>query len=223
MEIFKKLLPVATAVLFTMTLNAQTSGAQSDPEAKKILDQASAKIKSYPAITAAFSFELQDAQGKPQGTKKGSFSMKGNKYRVALTGQEIVSDGTTVWTYDKSSNEVTISKVDASSGTVSPQKLFTSAYDKDFLYKLNGDQKVAGKQVQEIEMTPVDKSLNFHKIYLYIDKATHLVSSGKMLDKSGSRYIYSIGSINGKTPVPDATFTFNKATHPGVEEVDLRQ
>ena len=112
MEIFKKLVPVATAVLFTMTLNAQAPGAQSDPEAKKILDQASAKIKSYPAITAAFSFELQDAQGKPQGTKKGSFSMKGNKYKVALTGQEIVSDGTTVWlnagsslTYDSTFNK----------------------------------------------------------------------------------------------------------------------
>ena len=216
-------MPVA-AVLFTLGLNAQTSpGGQSDPEAKKILDQASAKIKAYPAIQASFTFELQDAQGKAQGTKKGSFSMKGNKYKVLLTGQEIISDGTTVWTYDKSSNEVTITKVDGSSGSVSPQKLFTSAYDKDFLYKLNGDQKVAGKTVQEIEMTPVDKTLNFHKIYLYIDKATHLVSSGKMLDKSGSRYLYSIGNINGKTPIPDATFAFNKATHPGVEEVDLRQ
>ena len=216
-------MPVA-AVLFSLTLTAQTAGtAQSDPEAKKILDQASAKIKSFPSVQAAFTFELQDAQGKTQGTKKGSFSMKGTKYKVLITGQEIISDGSTVWTYDKSSNEVTISKADASSGSVSPQKLFTSSYDKDFLYKLNGDQKVGGKVVQEIEMTPVDKSLNFHKIYLYIDKVSHLVSSGKMLDKSGSRYLYSIGNINGKAALPDASFAFNKAAHPGVEEVDLRQ
>ena len=37
--------------------------------------------------------------------------MKGNKYKVDITGQEIYSDGKTIWTYDKSSNEVTITKV----------------------------------------------------------------------------------------------------------------
>jgi len=195
----------------------------SDPAAKKILDQASAKIKSYKSVQAIFTLQVQDAQGTPQGTKKGTFNMKGSKYVVMITGQEIFSDGKTIWTYDKSANEVTITKVDPTSSTISPQKLFTSFYDKDFLYKLNGEQKMGTKTVVEIEMTPIDKTQNFHKVYLYVDKKSNLVTSGKMLDKSGNRYIYTINSLNGKANLSDASFMFDKSKHPGVEEVNLTQ
>jgi outer membrane lipoprotein-sorting protein len=210
-------------VLSISCLGQNNSLGQSDPQAKRILDQASARIKAYKAIQADFTLEVQDADGRSQGIKKGVVLMKGNKYKVDITGQEIYSDGTTIWTYDKSSNEVTITRLDPASNSLSPQKLFTNFYDKDFLYKLNGEQKLKGKTVQEIEMTPTDKTRNFHKIYLYVDKKSHLVSSGKMLDKNGNRYIYTINNLNGKAAINDASFVFDKSKHPGVEEIDLRQ
>ncbi len=194
-----------------------------DPEAKMILDQASAKIKSYKTIKAVFTLQLQDAQGALQGTKKGTVLMKGNKYLVQITGQEIYSDGKTIWTYDKSANEVTITKVDPGSNTISPQKLLTNFYDKDFIYKVNGEQKMGSKTVVEIEMTPTDKTQNFHKIYLYVDKKSHLVCSGKFLDKSNSRYIYNIDTLNGNLNISDSSFVFDKSKHPGVEEINLTQ
>jgi outer membrane lipoprotein-sorting protein len=196
----------------------------SDPEAKKVLDKASAKIKSFKAIEANFTLEIQDDQGNSQGVKKGMILMKGNKYKVNLTGQEIYNDGKTNWTYDKSANEVTITRPDPSSNYLaSPQTLLTNFYDKDFLYKMNGEQKMNGKTVQEIEMTPTDKTRNFHKVYLYIDKKSHMVTSGKLLDKNGNRYIYTLNNLNGKASISDASFVFDKSKHPGVEEVDLRQ
>jgi outer membrane lipoprotein carrier protein len=88
---------------------------------------------------------------------------------------------------------------------------------------MNGEQKMGTKTVAEIEMTPTDKTQNFHKVYLYVDKKTHLVSSGKMLDKNGNRYIYTITSLNGAVNLSDASFTFDKSKHPGVEEVNLTQ
>jgi outer membrane lipoprotein-sorting protein len=221
----KIVLSVFTVIMLAFHCSGQTANpGQNDPEAKQILDKASAKIKSYPAIQAAFTLEVQDGQGKSEGVKKGTISMKGNQYKVDITGQEIYSDGKTVWTYDKSANEVTISKPDPSSSSmISPQKLFTNFYDKDFLYKVNGEQQMGGKTVQEIEMTPTDKTRSFHKIYLYIDKKSHLVSSGKLLDKNGNRYLYTINTLNGKAALSDASFRFDKSKHPGVEEVDLRQ
>jgi outer membrane lipoprotein-sorting protein len=72
-------------------------------------------------------------------------------------------------------------------------------------------------------MTPFDKTRNFNKIYLYIDKKSHLISSGKILDKNGNRYVYTINNLNGKASISDASFVFDKSKHPGVEEVDLRQ
>ena len=83
--------------------------------------------------------------------------------------------------------------------------------------------EMGAKAVVEIEMTPVDKTQNFHKVYLYIDKKTHLINSGKMLDKNGNRYIYTVNSLNGNAGLTDAGFKFDKAKHPGVEEVNLTQ
>lgn len=202
-------------------LFAQKDGSN-DPDAKKILDAVSAKFKSYKAVQASFTYKVENADGKAISTKKGTVYMKGTKYRVSFVGQEIFCDGNTVWTYDKSSNEVTITKLDVSTTTLTPQKLFTNFYDKDFLYKLNGETKLGGKTIQEIEMTPNDKSKPFHKVYLEIDKTAKTIYSTKVLEKEGNRYSYTVTALNGSADIADTKFAFNKQDYPGVEEVDLR-
>lgn len=196
---------------------------QSDPEAKKILDAVSAKFKTYKAVQALFTFKNEDGKGKVLGIKKGSLFMKGIKYRVSITGgQDIFCDGINIWTYDKAANEVTISKYDPVQSSITPQKLFTNFYEKDFLYKLNGDKKEAGKTLQEIELTPFDKSKSFFKVLIWVDKKTMAIYSTKVLEKSGNKYTYTVSSLNGKATVNDAQFVFDKKKYPGVEVVDLR-
>jgi outer membrane lipoprotein carrier protein len=195
----------------------------SDPAAKKVLDEVSAKFKTYKAVQAAFALKNEDAKGKVLDNKKGTVSMKGSKYRVSLAGgAEIFCDGSNIWTYDKGANEVTITKLEGSSSMITPQKLFTNFYDKDFLYKLNGEKKEAGKTLIEIEMTPVDKTKAFHKVFLLVDKSTKSIYSTRILDKSGTKISYTVSSLNGKAPLTDAMFAFDKSKYPGVEEVDLR-
>lgn len=196
--------------------------AGNDPEAKKILDGVSAKFKAYKSVQASFTYKVENADGKAISTKKGTVFMKGTKYRVSFVGQEIYCDGTTVWTYDKSSNEVTITKLDVSNNTITPQKLLTDFYDKDFLYKLNGESKIAGRTIQEIEMTPNDKNKLFHKVYLLIDKNAKTIYSTKVLEKEGNRYSYTVNTLKGNADIPDSKFVFDKKDYPGVEEVDLR-
>lgn len=197
---------------------------QSDPAAKKILDAVSTKFKSYKSVQAAFTLRNEDTKGGLLGTKKGTVSMKGSRYRVSLagTGQEIFCDGINIWTYDKGANEVTITKLDPSANSITPQKLFTNFYDKDFLYKLNGDKTVNKKALQEIEMTPVDKTRQFHKVYLLIDKQSKSIYSTRILDKSGNVLVYTVNSMNGSTNLADNLFVFDKAKYPGVEVIDLR-
>lgn len=207
-----------------------TAGAQNnslgknDPEAKKVLDALSAKLKSFKSVEVNFTFKVEDQKGALQGSKAGALYLKGSKYHVSITGQEIFNDGTTTWTYDKSSNEVTITKTDASSKTISPEKFFTNSnfYDNDFLYKLNGETKVGAKTVQEVELTPLDKTKPFFKVLLYVDKIQHTLVSVKWFDKGGNHYTILVNRMNGNAPLTDSQIAFTKAKYPGVEEVDLR-
>jgi outer membrane lipoprotein carrier protein len=191
---------------------------QSDPAAKKILDGVSARFKSFKSVTAKFALKIENGAGKNLGSKSGTVYMKGTKYRMSVTGQEVFCDGSNVWTYDKASNEVTISKLDLSNTTITPQKLFTNFYDKDFLYKLNSEVK----GVQEVELTPIDKSKPFHKVLVNINKASQTITSGKVFEKTGNRITYSIAKMNSTSTVADAQFVFDQKKYPGVEVVDLR-
>lgn len=209
-----------SALLLGITLFA--SAQASDPAAKTILDAVSAKFKTFSTVQAAFSYKVENASGKALSTKTGSILMKGTKYKVTFSGQEIFCNGTTIWNYDKAANEVTISKLDASSGMVTPQKLFTNFYDKDFRYILNGEKKVSGKTIQEIEMTPIDKSKPFHKVFVQVDKTAKTIYSTKVLENAGNRYSYTVNTMKTNSAMTDSQFIFDKKKYPGVEEVDLR-
>lgn len=215
----KRLFTLFVAAFAALSASAQV---KNDPEAKKVLDAVSAKFKTYKSPQASFTYKVENAQGKVLSSRKGTVIMKGNKYKVLMGGMEIISDGRTVWNYDPAANEVTVDNVAAGSAAMTPQKLFTNFYDKDFLYKMNGEKKVGSRTVQEIELTPVDKTRPFHKVYVWVDKATKSIYSARFLEKNGSRYSYTIDALKGTVAVADKDFTFDKAKHPGVEVVDLR-
>jgi len=219
----KKIYLFTALITLTVSSFAQNNSlGTNDPNAKKILDGVSARFKTFKAIKSTFTFVAEGANGKIQGSKTGTVYMKGNKYRVTITGQEIFCDGLNIWTYDKAANEVTITQLDNSGSSITPQKLFTNFYDKDFLYKLNGEKKAGAKTLQEIELTPTDKTRNFHKVYLQVDKASQTIASTKILEKSGNKFTYTVNAFNGNTNVADNLFVFDKAKYPGVEVIDLR-
>jgi outer membrane lipoprotein-sorting protein len=218
----KVFLAVLISVFTIISSNAQAPKGmgKSDADAKKILDQVSAKFKAYKSVQAQFVLKIENATGKSLGNKSGNVFMKGTKYRISASGQEIFSDGSNIWTYEKVANEVTINKIDPTANSITPQKLFTNFYDKDFLYKLNGVVKEGGKNLQEIELTPIDKSKPFFKVLVYVDKST--IYTTKVFEKTGNRYTYSIGNMKTNGVISDDTFVFDVKKYPGVEVVDLR-
>lgn len=189
---------------------------KNDPEAKKILDAVSNKFKSFKTVQANYTLKVQDRNGKQQGVKTGMIYMKGDKYKIVDKNLQIFCNGKTSWRYDSEANEVTVSSVDEGNQTLTPQKLFTDFYDKDFLYKLNGIKN----NNAEIELTPMDKRKNFHKVYLYINTASNTITSAKVLETAGNTYSYSMSNMKTNLTLSDDMFAFNKSKYPGVEEIN---
>lgn len=215
----------ALLAMFSMTGLAQNSVKNlgtSDPAAKKILDGVTAKFKTYNTVKADFMLQIENAAGKIQGTKKGTAWMKGNQYKVALTDQEIFCNAQKIWTYDKNANEVQVSKFDPDGSSFTPQKIFTNFYEKDFLYKLNGEKKEGKQTLQEIELTPTDKNKAFFKILVFVDKATKNIVSTRLFEKNGNRYVYKVSSFVPNAKIDNSFFVFNGTQHPGVEVIDLQ-
>lgn len=91
------------------------------------------------------------------------------------------------------------------------------------MYKLNGDKKEGVKTLHEIEMTSVDKTRPFHKVFVFTDKAAKILYSVRVLEKSGNQYRYIINSLNPSANLTDADFVFFTRKNSGVKVIDLRK
>lgn len=192
--------------------SAQT---KNDPEAKKLLDAVSKNFKSFKTVQANYILKVQDRNGKEQGKKTGLIYMKDAKYKIVDKNLQIFCNGKNTWRYDSEANEVTVSSIDDANQTLTPQKLFTDFYDKDFLYKLNGVKN----NIAEIELTPIDKRKAFHKVYLYVNKGNNTINSAKVLETAGNTYSYSMSNMKTNINLKDDMFVFDKTKYPGVEEI----
>jgi len=218
----KNHLLLSLVLIVSLSALSQGKSTTNDPAAIKVLDAVSAKFKTYKTVQAAFAYKVENATGKVMSTKTGTILMKGTSYKIMFNGLEVFCNGTTVWSYDKAAKEVTVNNLDVSGGGITPQKLFSNFYDKDFYSLLKGESKVAGKTVQEIQMTPVDKSKTFHSVVLLIDKAAQSIYSTKVMEKNGNRYSYTVSAMKTNIPATDAMFVFDPKKYPGVAVEDLR-
>lgn len=206
-------------LFFLFGIVTLTAGAQADPKAKAILDKVSANFKTLKSVEANYNLSVTNRAGKNAGNKTGKIYLKGQKYLLTEASLQIMSDGKKVWRFEPDANEVTVSSAADAGDGITPQKLFTNFYDKDFIYKLNGNVKQGGKTLAEIEMTPTDKKKNFFKVYLYVDEAQKMIVSSKIYENSGNVYTYSMSGLKLNQPLNEAMFAFNKAKYPGVEEI----
>lgn len=221
MTLMKFLFPLSLVFAVCM---AQTVSAQNDPKAKAVLDGVSKKVSSLKTMKANFVLKLTGGKGNNvTDTRKGSIELKGQKYRVSLGSQEIISDNATVWTYNIEAKEVQVAKYDPSSQSMSPAKLFApSFFEKEYAYSYKGERKEGGKNCDVVELTPNDKTKQLARIELLVDRSTSLIAGGNYWEKNGNKYAVTISNVQQNADIPDARFTWNVKEHPGVEVVDLR-
>lgn len=204
-----------------LLLLVKFSFAQYDPKALEILDAMSKKYKSIPAFEANISVTLTNDVEKVNEEFKGKISVKGDKYKLVLPEQEIINNGTTVWTYLPEAKEVNIDNYDPNSEDINPSKIFDT-YKKGFKYMYLQDKTEGGVLVEEIDLVPEKKDAQFFKIKMFINKKDKTIHNWIMFDKGGNRFKYTLTKFNSNPSIADNLFTFDPKKYPGVEVIDLR-
>jgi outer membrane lipoprotein-sorting protein len=199
----------------------KTTFAQYDPKAFEILEDMSKKYKTYSSFEANISYTLTNKTAKIKEEFKGKITVKGDKFRLALPEQEVINNGTTVWTYLPDAKEVNIDNYDPKSEELAPSK-FYDIYKKDFKYLHLKDETEGGVLCDVIDLNPEKKDAQFFRIKMYISKKDRSVVSWTMFDKSGNEFKYTISKFVPNVKVDDTFFAFDIKKYPGVETVDLR-
>jgi len=208
--------------LFALSVSlCSTATAQQDPKAGKILDQMSAKYQAMKAYKASFTQTLENDAAKVKENMSGDITVSGQKFRLKMSGQEVINDGKTMYTYMKAENEVNISDYESDEQEISPAQIY-SLYKKGYKYSYVQEAKEGGEVVDVIELAPEDRSNPVFKVRMKVSKVDNSVRSWQMFKKNGNRYTVKINKFTPNVPVDATTFAFDKTKYKGVKVIDLR-
>ncbi|MEI7959445.1 MAG: outer membrane lipoprotein carrier protein LolA [Chitinophagaceae bacterium] len=188
--------------------------AQKDSKAKEVLDQMGLKVKQAKGILANIQLISKNNKGKALGTKSITLKMKGEKYLLHQGKMEILCDGKNIYNFD-GANSISKSDVGESDQALSPQKLLSGNYDKDFNFNLLSQNA----KTVTIELFPLDKRKNFQKVTLIIDKLKSALSSASILDKSNNVTDVNVVSLSYSAQWMDNLFIFNRSKYPKNVEI----
>lgn len=196
--------------------------AQEDKKAKGILDRLSAKTRSYSSIKTEFSYSLVNKDRKINSTQNWKLTLKGDKYRLEMGDQLVISDGVSMWKVLKTDKEVELSKPSSGEEAMNPKNIFTM-YEKGFRHKYIKEEKIGSKLVHTIDLFPINpKEKDYSSIRLYIDKNNLQVMKSEIKGKNGNVYTYEIKKFTTNDPFEDAIFKYRTSEFPGFELNDIR-
>ncbi len=208
-------------ITYNLLLTTYYSNAQIvDKKSIAILDEVSNMTKSYKAIKIEFTYKMENTADKISESKEGTIFIKDDKFNLDISGQNVINDGKTLWTYIKDADEIHINNATTENENISFNKLLTN-YNKDFKSKLIREENKGGIPTYIIDLMP-KKGESYHRVRLTIIKEKKQVMNAVVYDKSGTTYSYIVKKFSPNIPIKDEVFTFKTSDHPKAEVIDMR-
>ncbi len=211
-----------TLIIFLLSITTSFSiTAQQDEKAKSILDKVSVKTKAYKTLKAEFQFTISNKASGVNESQIGAIQIKGDKYFLSIKGQDVISDGKSIYTILKDASEIQINNIPDKTEEeyISPNKIFT-IYENGFKYKYVKEEE--GFHI--INLYPKNaENKAYHTITLYVNSSKNEITKVKVNGKDGSLTTYTVKSFTPDVAIPDTQFTFDKSKYPKFEIIDLRE
>ena len=207
-NIAKKFLLIASLLLFSFSIQAQ------DKKAKDLLDQVTAKVKSYNNIAIDFKYSLNNSKENINQDSKGNVTMKGNQYVLNFMGVTKIFDGKKTYTIVPEDEEITISTVnEKDDNAITPSKMLTF-FNTGYKYNMDILQNVKGRKIQYIKLVPLNSRDQRKEVLLGIDVQTKHIYNLIEVGKKGTKTTLTVNSFKTNQPLSKNQFTFAGSKYP---------
>ncbi|WP_418604017.1 LolA family protein [Hwangdonia sp.] len=181
----------------------------SQNEGKSLLQDVSAKVKSYDNISIDFKYVLENTSENIKQETRGDVVMQGEKYRLNILGITRLFDGKTTYSISPEDEEVTISSDNTDDeDNITPSKML-SFYEDGYTYALDIEQNIQGRKVQYVKLTPIDSNSEIKHILLGVDKQTKHIYNLIQIGKNGTKTTLTVNSFKTNEPLSKSLFTFD--------------
>ena len=185
-----------------------------DQKAKALLNEVTAKIKSYETIAIDFKYALNNSKENINQESKGNVIMKGNQYVLNLMGVTKIFDGKKTYTINPEDEEITISKTnEKDDSAITPSKMLTF-FNTGYKFTWDIPQNNKGRKIQYIKLTPNNSKDQRKEILLGIDIQTKNIYTVIEMGKNGTKTTLTVNSFKTNQPVSKNQFTFAESKYP---------
>jgi len=192
-------------LLICISANAQDAG-----KAKQLLDEVTAKAKSYDNISIDFKYVLQNTEENIKQETRGDVVMQGDKYVLNILGVTRIFDGKTLYNISPEDEEVTISSENtADENTITPSKML-SFYEDGYDYSLDIVQNVNGRKIQIVKLIPIESKSEIKQVLLGIDIKTKHIYNLIEIGNNNTKTTLTVNSFKTNAPLSKSLFTFDK-------------
>jgi outer membrane lipoprotein-sorting protein len=201
---------IAIIILFFMAFLGHT---QDNEKAKALLNEVSAKVKSYKNIAIDFKYALENSSENINQVTRGDVTIEGDKYVLNVLGITRIFDGKTLYTISPEDEEVTISSENTEDeNTVSPSKML-SFYKDGYTYAMDIVQDVKGRKIQYVKLNPIDTNSEIKQVLLGIDAKTKHIYNLIEIGKNGTKTTLTVNSLKTNEPISKSLFKFDKSKY----------
>ncbi|NOR86530.1 MAG: hypothetical protein GQ527_02860, partial [Bacteroidales bacterium] len=197
---------LAGLFLLTISVSAQSK------KAAQILEELTKTTNAYDNIKVSFAYKMTNEEADIDESTNGTLLVSGDKYHLNIAGQEVITDGTTLWTYIPDSEEVQVNEV-SEDGGFSPSKLLSS-YSDEYHAKKEKDILRDGKYFYQLKLKPKDKESSFDYVILIINPDLMQLSDFIIHDFEGNIFTYELKQFITNSEISEDSFIFDSAKYP---------
>lgn len=208
--------------LLCVLLGCAGGYAQRDDSAVALLNRLSAKYKTSTGTRVKVKITIDDTKTKTHQGVSGTLTAQGRKFRLVTPAATMLFDGKTLYTYNKQSDEVTVSEPEADEVKDLDPTAVLTVYKQGYKIDKPEEGTRGGHRTALVKLYPENLDESFFKVEMLIDTDANMPLGITTFSKNGVTNRIDILAIETGQTFPAKEFTFSPDQFPGAEIVDIR-
>lgn len=211
-----------TAILAAagLLLAGAAASARGGDEPSEILDRLRKKYDGVKDAAVTFTQQVTFGATQSEASFGGTLLLrKGGKYRVETDQETIVTDGASIWSYNKSTHQLFIDRYRDDPLAVSPDKVLVDVAGR-YTASLVGTEGEGKEALTVLKLIPRERKARIRWMKVWVDTDAWLLRRVQVFDLGENLTTYSVRDARLNAGVPDSAFTF--PTPAGADVIDLR-
>ena len=186
-----------------------------------IIRRVQSKFEALSTLSAHFGVRCQSEGIEEVRQEEGTLFMDGQgRFRTETAGQTVVSDGQTVWMYNRQENQVIIrSAQSAAEDLLTPQKLL---YEYPAKYRIDKVAEIdySGRLCDQLVMVPKEETDPTRQLQVWVDRRESITRKVWIEDLAGNVTTFEFEAFQFGLELPPETFHFIPPEE--AEVIDIR-